>query len=177
MKRFEMFLPFVGAAVLLAVWSLTVWARVVDPVLLPSPVATFRAATDTPESGTPAVSVTRPRIAASVVWARASEAARMVAAAATRSNRRRERRGMVGEGERYTATNISVARPAHSPASAGGPSGRRPLTLVGRRAEERYELRADPLRQCAIGSQHAMPRRRQRGATSLDAALLGRHER
>ena len=28
---------------LLAVWSLTVWARVVDPVLLPSPVATFRA--------------------------------------------------------------------------------------------------------------------------------------
>ena len=35
-------LPFVGVAVLLAVWSLTVWARVVDPVLLPSPVATFR---------------------------------------------------------------------------------------------------------------------------------------
>jgi ABC-type nitrate/sulfonate/bicarbonate transport system permease component len=43
MKRFEAFLPFVGVAVLLAVWSLTVWARVVDPVLLPSPVATFRA--------------------------------------------------------------------------------------------------------------------------------------
>ena len=43
MKRFEAFLPFVGVAVLLAVWSLTVWARVVDPVLLPSPISTFRA--------------------------------------------------------------------------------------------------------------------------------------
>ena len=38
MKRFEGLLPFVGVAVLLAVWSLTVWARVVDPVLLPSPI-------------------------------------------------------------------------------------------------------------------------------------------
>ena len=28
---------------LLAIWSLTVWARVVDPVLLPSPIATFSA--------------------------------------------------------------------------------------------------------------------------------------
>jgi ABC-type nitrate/sulfonate/bicarbonate transport system permease component len=43
MKRFSGLLPFVGVAVLLAVWSLTVWARVVDPVLLPSPTATFRA--------------------------------------------------------------------------------------------------------------------------------------
>src|SRR5258706_15523704 len=43
MKRLEIFLPFVGVAVLLAIWSLTVWARVVDPVLLPSPVTTFRA--------------------------------------------------------------------------------------------------------------------------------------
>jgi NitT/TauT family transport system permease protein len=43
MKRLEALLPFVGVAVLLIVWSLTVWARVVDPVLLPSPVATFRA--------------------------------------------------------------------------------------------------------------------------------------
>src|SRR5258707_3626114 len=43
MKRLEIFLPFVGVAVLLAVWSLTVWARVVDPVLLPSPIATFKA--------------------------------------------------------------------------------------------------------------------------------------
>ena len=43
MKRLQVLLPFVGVAVLLAVWSLTVWTRVVDPVLLPSPVATFRA--------------------------------------------------------------------------------------------------------------------------------------
>src|SRR5258705_2839951 len=43
MKRLEILLPFVGIAVLLTVWSLTVWARVVDPVLLPSPVSTFRA--------------------------------------------------------------------------------------------------------------------------------------
>jgi ABC-type nitrate/sulfonate/bicarbonate transport system permease component len=43
MKRLAILLPFVGVAVLLAVWSLTVWARVVDPVLLPSPVTTFRA--------------------------------------------------------------------------------------------------------------------------------------
>ncbi len=43
MKRLEILLPFVGVAVLLAVWSLTVWARVVDPVLLPSPIATFKA--------------------------------------------------------------------------------------------------------------------------------------
>ena len=43
MKRLQPLLPFVGVAVLLTVWSLTVWARVVDPVLLPSPVSTFRA--------------------------------------------------------------------------------------------------------------------------------------
>ncbi len=43
MKRLQILLPFVGVAVLLAIWSLTVWARVVDPVLLPSPVATFKA--------------------------------------------------------------------------------------------------------------------------------------
>jgi ABC-type nitrate/sulfonate/bicarbonate transport system permease component len=43
MKRLQILLPFVGVAVLLAIWSLTVWARVVDPVLLPSPVTTFRA--------------------------------------------------------------------------------------------------------------------------------------
>jgi NitT/TauT family transport system permease protein len=43
MKRLQILLPFVGVALLLAVWSLTVWARVVDPVLLPSPVTTFRA--------------------------------------------------------------------------------------------------------------------------------------
>ena len=43
MKRLHVLLPFVGIAVLLAVWSLVTWARVVDPVLLPSPIATFRA--------------------------------------------------------------------------------------------------------------------------------------
>src|ERR1700712_4926595 len=43
MKRLQVLLPFVGVAVLLAVWSLTVWARIVDPVLLPSPIATFKA--------------------------------------------------------------------------------------------------------------------------------------
>jgi ABC-type nitrate/sulfonate/bicarbonate transport system permease component len=42
-KRLEILLPFVGVGVLLAIWSLTVWARVVDPVLLPSPIATFKA--------------------------------------------------------------------------------------------------------------------------------------
>jgi ABC-type nitrate/sulfonate/bicarbonate transport system permease component len=43
MKRLQILLPFVGVALLLAVWSLAVWARVVDPVLLPSPATTFRA--------------------------------------------------------------------------------------------------------------------------------------
>ena len=35
-------LPLVGVAILLAVWSLVTWLRLVDPVLLPSPLATFR---------------------------------------------------------------------------------------------------------------------------------------
>ena len=43
MKRLEILLPFVGVIVLLAVWSFTVWLRIVDPVLLPSPIATFKA--------------------------------------------------------------------------------------------------------------------------------------
>jgi ABC-type nitrate/sulfonate/bicarbonate transport system permease component len=43
MKRLQILLPFIGVAVLLAIWSLTVWSQVVDPVLLPSPVTTFRA--------------------------------------------------------------------------------------------------------------------------------------
>ena len=42
-KRLEILLPFVGVIVLLAVWSFTVWLRIVDPVLLPSPIATFKA--------------------------------------------------------------------------------------------------------------------------------------
>ena len=43
MKRLEPLLPVVGVVGLIALWSLTVWSRVVDPVLLPSPVETFRA--------------------------------------------------------------------------------------------------------------------------------------
>src|SRR3982074_1943833 len=42
-KRLEILLPFVGVIVLLAVWSFTVWLRIVAPVLLPSPIATFKA--------------------------------------------------------------------------------------------------------------------------------------
>jgi len=43
MKRLESYLPVVGVVGLLLVWALTVWTRLVDPVLLPSPAATFRA--------------------------------------------------------------------------------------------------------------------------------------
>jgi ABC-type nitrate/sulfonate/bicarbonate transport system permease component len=43
MKRFTPYLPVVGVAGLLMIWTLTVWTRLVDPVLLPSPAATFRA--------------------------------------------------------------------------------------------------------------------------------------
>src|SRR3954449_10867018 len=42
-KRFEVLLPLVGVAVLLAIWSFATWIRIVDPVLLPSPVSTFKA--------------------------------------------------------------------------------------------------------------------------------------
>jgi NitT/TauT family transport system permease protein len=41
MKRIDPFLPIAGVFGLLLVWYLAVWARVVDPVLLPSPTATF----------------------------------------------------------------------------------------------------------------------------------------
>ena len=43
MKRLETYLPVVGVVGLLLIWALTVWTRLVDPVLLPSPAATFRA--------------------------------------------------------------------------------------------------------------------------------------
>ena len=43
MKRFTPYLPVVGVAGLLLIWTLTAWTRLVDPVLLPSPAATFRA--------------------------------------------------------------------------------------------------------------------------------------
>src|SRR3954470_13194186 len=42
-KRLQVLLPLVGVAVLLAVWSFATWMRVGDPVLLPSPIATFKA--------------------------------------------------------------------------------------------------------------------------------------
>jgi sulfonate transport system permease protein len=41
--RFKPFLPVFGVIGLLVVWSFTTWQRWVDPVLLPSPVATFQA--------------------------------------------------------------------------------------------------------------------------------------
>jgi NitT/TauT family transport system permease protein len=43
MKRLATYLPVVGVAGLLLIWTVTVWTRLVDPVLLPSPAATFRA--------------------------------------------------------------------------------------------------------------------------------------
>jgi ABC-type nitrate/sulfonate/bicarbonate transport system permease component len=42
-RVFDGFLPLVGVAGLLAVWSLVTWRQWVDPVLLPSPLSTFRA--------------------------------------------------------------------------------------------------------------------------------------
>jgi NitT/TauT family transport system permease protein len=42
-KKLDAFLPLVGIAALLAIWSLTTWRQWVDPVLLPSPVSTFKA--------------------------------------------------------------------------------------------------------------------------------------
>jgi ABC-type nitrate/sulfonate/bicarbonate transport system permease component len=43
MKRLTPYLPVVGVVGLLLIWTVTVWTRLVDPVLLPSPAATFRA--------------------------------------------------------------------------------------------------------------------------------------
>ena len=40
---FKPFLPVVGVAGLVAIWSLATWLQWVDPVLLPSPIATFKA--------------------------------------------------------------------------------------------------------------------------------------
>lgn len=41
MKRLDSLLPIIGVAGLIFVWYLAVWARIVDPVLLPSPTETF----------------------------------------------------------------------------------------------------------------------------------------
>jgi NitT/TauT family transport system permease protein len=45
MKRwnYEPFLPLIGVALLIFVWYVAVWVRVVDPLLLPSPFRTFQA--------------------------------------------------------------------------------------------------------------------------------------
>jgi NitT/TauT family transport system permease protein len=43
MKRLEALLPIVGVAGLLVIWSLATWRQWVDPVLLPSPILTFKA--------------------------------------------------------------------------------------------------------------------------------------
>ncbi len=42
MSKAKALLPLVGVAILLAVWTLVTWLKLVDPVLLPSPLATFR---------------------------------------------------------------------------------------------------------------------------------------
>ncbi len=42
-SRFDPCLPLIGVVGLLAVWYIAVWNKVVDPVLLPSPIETFRA--------------------------------------------------------------------------------------------------------------------------------------
>ena len=42
MKR-DTFLPLIGVVGLIALWYLAVWVRIVDPVLLPSPQASFNA--------------------------------------------------------------------------------------------------------------------------------------
>ena len=41
--RFDAYLPIIGVVGLIVVWYLAVWYQVVDPVLLPSPIDTFRA--------------------------------------------------------------------------------------------------------------------------------------
>ena len=42
-EYFKPFLPVVGVAGLVAIWSMATWQQWVDPVLLPSPIATFKA--------------------------------------------------------------------------------------------------------------------------------------
>ena len=42
-ERFDPFLPACGVIGLVIAWYVAVWARIVDPVLLPSPVDTFHA--------------------------------------------------------------------------------------------------------------------------------------
>jgi sulfonate transport system permease protein len=51
-EKFAAFLPILGVAGLLAIWSLTTWRQWVDPVLLPSPISTFRALWQGMDGGT-----------------------------------------------------------------------------------------------------------------------------
>ena len=51
MKRAHALLPLVGIAILLAIWSLVSFLKLVDPVLLPSPLATFRTLWEGMQSG------------------------------------------------------------------------------------------------------------------------------
>lgn len=41
--KYDPYLPLIGVIGLVAVWYVAVWNKVIDPVLLPSPVATFKA--------------------------------------------------------------------------------------------------------------------------------------
>ena len=43
MKRYDAFLPLLGVAGLIVLWYIAGWVRIVDPVLLPTPEATFAA--------------------------------------------------------------------------------------------------------------------------------------
>jgi ABC-type nitrate/sulfonate/bicarbonate transport system permease component len=43
MTRIDSYLPIVGVVGLIVLWYIAVWTRLVDPVLLPDPVATFKA--------------------------------------------------------------------------------------------------------------------------------------
>lgn len=43
MTRLDPYLPIVGVIGLIVLWYIAVWTRLVDPVLLPDPVATFKA--------------------------------------------------------------------------------------------------------------------------------------
>lgn len=51
MRRAQALLPLVGIAILLTIWSLVTFLKLVDPVLLPSPFATFRTLWEGMQSG------------------------------------------------------------------------------------------------------------------------------
>lgn len=43
MSQFDPYLPIIGVCGLILLWYMAVWVEIVDPVLLPSPIDTFRA--------------------------------------------------------------------------------------------------------------------------------------